>query len=196
MNIKEIDALLPQTQCEECGFKGCKPYATALVNDDAEIDLCPPGGLNTLHQLANALNIDPAPYEENVINNTRSPSYARIREADCIGCTKCIQACPVDAIIGTNKQMHTVIEKECTGCQLCVEPCPVDCIDMIEIDTPLFEPLVSRQRFENRNTRLMNEKQKKRTHYQQTKTLDSNNDVKAKQDYIQALMKRKKQPLS
>jgi electron transport complex protein RnfB len=192
MNENEIDALLPQTQCAECGFAGCKPYATALVNNEAEINLCPPGGLETLRALASALGKASYPFEEEVIQNTRTPSIAEIKEADCIGCTKCIQACPVDAIMGTNKHMHTVISHECTGCGLCVEPCPVDCIEMIEQEKPAFDKNLSRTRFDNRKARLLKEEEEKRAHYQRTRNRHEENDTRSKQDYIKALLKRKK----
>lgn len=193
MNEETIDKRLPQTQCGECGFEGCRPYAKALSKGEATINLCPPGGVKTLYDLAELLNEDPTPYEEEVKSNTRPPSLAYINEADCIGCTKCIQACPVDAILGSNKKMHTVIEKECTGCGLCVEPCPVDCITMQPQDTQTFDPETARKRFHARQARLKDEKEKQREVYQKTKTLSHQNDAKAKQDYIQALLKRKKQ---
>lgn len=192
MNEKVIDKLLPQTQCQECGYDGCRPYASAIARGEADIDLCPPGGLKTLHDLAKVVNRDPAPYEEEMRSKTRPPSLAYINEADCIGCTKCIQACPVDAILGSNKQMHTVIEKECTGCELCVEPCPVDCITMKPLTQSAFDPDVSRQRFEARQTRLTQAAEKQREVYQQSKTLSTENDARAKQAYIQALIKKKK----
>ena len=124
--IDDIDLVLPQTQCEECGFPGCKPYAQALAAGTTTIDKCPPGGVDTVKALAKLLNQDPSPYIEQAKAKQRTPAVARIREQECIGCTKCIQACPVDAIIGGSKHMHVVIEHECTGCQLCVAPCPVD----------------------------------------------------------------------
>src|SRR6185312_13123184 len=127
---KQIDALLPQTQCGLCTYKGCMPYAEALAADQAEINLCPPGGVDGLLALATLLQKDPQPFLNEMVQKAKLPSVAVIREAECIGCTKCIQACPVDAILGTGKQMHTVITDECTGCELCVAPCPVDCIDI------------------------------------------------------------------
>ena len=124
--IEAIDALLPQTQCGKCGFDGCLPYAEAIA-DGEPINRCPPGGERTLVQLA-ALTGQP---ERPLAEPAQSPLAAVIREAECIGCTKCIQACPVDAILGAAKRMHTVITDECTGCELCVAPCPVDCIDLV-----------------------------------------------------------------
>jgi electron transport complex protein RnfB len=125
-----IDALLPQTQCEQCGFHGCLPYAEAMARGEAQINLCPPGGAAGIAKLADLLDrpvlpLDPAHGVEKPRN------LARIVEADCIGCTKCIQACPVDAIIGAAKLMHTVVADDCTGCELCVPACPVDCIALV-----------------------------------------------------------------
>ncbi|MCA1770945.1 MAG: RnfABCDGE type electron transport complex subunit B [Halomonas sp.] len=124
--IEAIDALLPQTQCGKCGFDGCLPYAQAIAEGEP-INRCPPGGDATLERLAGLTGQPVQPLAE----PSQLPLTAVIREAECIGCTKCIQACPVDAILGAAKRMHTVIVDECTGCELCVAPCPVDCIDMV-----------------------------------------------------------------
>jgi Na+-translocating ferredoxin:NAD+ oxidoreductase subunit B len=126
----EINNLLPQTQCGQCGYPGCRPYAQAIANGDA-INKCPPGGAAGIRALARLLGVEPLPLDEEHGTAQQAPTVAFIREAECIGCTKCILACPVDAILGAAKQMHTVISDLCTGCDLCVEPCPVDCIDMI-----------------------------------------------------------------
>jgi|GEM_PF-56789 len=123
--IEQIDALLPQTQCGQCGYAGCRPYAQAIADGEA-INRCPPGGDATIDTLAQLLNAATLPLD----GEAKPKAVAFIREAECIGCTKCIQACPVDAIVGAAKYMHTVIADECTGCDLCVEPCPVDCIEM------------------------------------------------------------------
>jgi electron transport complex protein RnfB len=130
--VDQINNILPQTQCGQCGYPGCKPYAEAISNGE-EINRCPPGGAPTIEALATLLGVEVKPLDA----VERPPSYAFIREDECIGCTKCIQACPVDAILGAAKQMHTVIRSECTGCDLCVEPCPVDCIEMRPIETTL-----------------------------------------------------------
>ncbi len=125
----QINACLPQTQCGQCGYPGCRPYAEAIADGDA-INKCPPGGEDTIQALADLLDVEPQPLDaEHGVEQEKLVAY--IHEDICIGCTKCIQACPVDAILGAAKQMHTVIADECTGCDLCVEPCPVDCIDMI-----------------------------------------------------------------
>jgi len=127
--VERIDRLLPQTQCGQCGFAGCRPYAEALAVGSASIDRCPPGGDAGARALARLLGVPPLPYDR--ARGTQQPALvAVIIEADCIGCTKCIQACPVDAIVGGSKHMHTVIEPLCTGCGLCVPACPVDCIVM------------------------------------------------------------------
>jgi len=125
----DIDALLPQTQCGLCGYAGCRPYAEAMAAGDADINQCPPGGDAGIRALALLLGREPKPLNPEH-GQTQAASVVSIREAECIGCTKCIQACPVDAIIGASKHMHTVLSDECTGCNLCIPPCPVDCIDI------------------------------------------------------------------
>ncbi|WP_448652733.1 electron transport complex subunit RsxB [Pseudomonas fluorescens] len=169
--IQRIDALLPQTQCGKCGHPGCKPYAEGIAQGEA-INKCPPGGQETIAGLAHLLRV---PVMELDTSRGEAPAQiAYIREAECIGCTKCIQACPVDAIVGAAKLMHTVIIDECTGCDLCVAPCPVDCIEMRPATSVL--PIVgglaandhqrherglkrdrARRRFEQRNARLQRE---------------------------------------
>lgn len=134
----QIDAILPQTQCGQCSYPGCRPYAEAIAAGEAEINQCPPGGEEGIQQLADLLGMEAKPL--NAKNGAEAPPMvAVIDEQVCIGCTKCIQACPVDAILGAAKVMHTVIEKECTGCELCIAPCPVDCIDML----PIHETVVT-----------------------------------------------------
>ncbi|HEX4548464.1 RnfABCDGE type electron transport complex subunit B [Pseudomonas sp.] len=174
--IQLIDALLPQTQCGKCGHPGCKPYAQGIV-DGEPINNCPPGGDETIAALAELLNVPVL--ELDISRGSAPPQVAYIREAECIGCTKCIQACPIDAIVGAAKLMHTVLIDECTGCDLCVAPCPVDCIEMhpLPLGTlPVVGGLASsleeqraraakrdhaRQRFERRNARLHREEQQK-----------------------------------
>jgi electron transport complex protein RnfB len=173
--IQRIDALLPQTQCGKCGHPGCKPYAEGIAQGEA-INKCPPGGQETIAGLAQLLKL---PVLELDTSRGDAPAQiAFIREAECIGCTKCIQACPVDAIVGAAKLMHTVIIDECTGCDLCVAPCPVDCIEMRPLTTvvPIVGGLASsdherqarslkrdraRRRFEQRNARLQREEEQK-----------------------------------
>ena len=132
--VERIDRILPQTQCRQCGFDGCRPYAEAIARDEADIDRCPPGGDAGARALARLLGVTPKPYDRSR-GSHRPPQVALVVEADCIGCTKCIQACPVDAIAGASKHMHAVIEPLCTGCELCVPACPVDCIVMLPAPT-------------------------------------------------------------
>ena len=127
-----LEALLPQTQCTKCGFDGCRPYAEAMAAGEASSNRCPPGGAEGIVRLSAVLEVTPEPLDpERGIEQSRA--VARIDESLCIGCTLCIQACPVDAIVGAAKQMHTVLPDWCTGCDLCVAPCPVDCIEMIPV---------------------------------------------------------------
>ncbi|MCU1716072.1 electron transport complex subunit RsxB [Pseudomonas sp. 5P_3.1_Bac2] len=133
---EQINSLLPQTQCGQCGYPGCKPYAEAIAGGD-KINKCPPGGAATISALAQLLDVAAEPLD--AAEGEKPPMVAYIREAECIGCTKCIQACPVDAIVGAAKHMHTVISSECTGCDLCIEPCPVDCIDMLPVPSSLSD---------------------------------------------------------
>jgi electron transport complex protein RnfB len=156
-----IDALLPQTQCEQCGFHGCRPYAEAIAIGEAGIDRCPPGGGIGIARLAALLDVPVVPLDTS--RGVEKPrTLARVIEADCIGCTKCIQACPVDAIVGAAKLMHAVISDLCTGCELCVPACPVDCI---ALDTmPLAQrddrdqADSARRRFVRREARLERER--------------------------------------
>jgi len=130
--VEKIDYLLPQTQCGQCGFPGCKPYATAIASGEADINQCPPGGETTIIALADLLGREPKPLNpENGVESTKTVAW--IDEETCIGCTLCIQACPVDAIVGAAKLMHTIIAEECTGCDLCIPPCPVDCIKVFPV---------------------------------------------------------------
>ena len=130
--VEQLESVLPQTQCGQCGYPGCHPYAEAVANGE-KVNKCIPGGTATMEKLAELMGVDPEPVAEE--ESTPIKKVAFIREDDCIGCTKCIQACPMDAIVGSGKLMHTVIAVNCTGCDLCVEPCPVDCIDMIPVAT-------------------------------------------------------------
>ena len=123
--IEKIEAILPQTQCGQCGYPGCKPYAEAIANGD-EINKCPPGGIEGVQRLADLLGREVKPLDA----EEKPKQIAIIDENICIGCTLCIQACPVDAIVGAAKQMHTIVAQQCTGCELCLPPCPVECISM------------------------------------------------------------------
>ncbi|WP_024619190.1 electron transport complex subunit RsxB [Pseudomonas kilonensis] len=175
--IQRIDALLPQTQCGKCGHPGCKPYAEGIAQGEP-INKCPPGGRETIAALAELMKIPVL--ELDTSRGVAPAQIAFIREAECIGCTKCIQACPVDAIVGAAKLMHTVLIDECTGCDLCVAPCPVDCIEMRPLPTANVLPIVgglafsteeqqartakrnhARRRFEQRNVRLRREEEQR-----------------------------------
>ena len=130
--VDQIDALLPQTQCGQCTYAGCRPYAEAIATGEADINQCPPGGESTIQALADLLGKDPKPLNPEHGEHTEK-TVVVIDEEICIGCTLCIQACPVDAILGAPKQMHTVIKDECTGCNLCIPPCPVECIEIVPV---------------------------------------------------------------
>jgi len=131
----DIDALLPQTQCTRCGYSGCRPYAEAIATGEVPINQCPPGGAATIEALAALLGCAVLPL--NPANGTEGPALvAQIDEAACIGCAKCLPPCPVDAIIGAHRQMHTVVLALCTGCELCIAPCPVDCITLVPRGAP------------------------------------------------------------
>jgi len=192
--IAQVNQCLPQTQCGECDYDGCQPYAEAMVEKGEAITKCPPGGVKTLIKLANLLDQDPTPYLKAAGSQYRHPSVANIIETECIGCTKCIQACPVDAILGTGKHMHTVINHECTGCGLCVEPCPVDCIELLPVPTPTFQPALAKRRFNERNQRLALEESEKANKHEAARILKANESKKteqnAKKAYIQAALNR------
>ncbi|MCM0147469.1 electron transport complex subunit RsxB [Photobacterium galatheae] len=130
--VEQIDAILPQTQCGQCGYPGCRPYAEAIANGD-EINKCPPGGQATIEKLADLMGVEVKDSAHDAEKSIKKVAF--IHEDMCIGCTKCIQACPVDAIAGATKALHTVIKEECTGCDLCVAPCPTDCIEMIPVES-------------------------------------------------------------
>lgn len=158
MNLyDDILLVLPQTQCTQCGYEGCAPYAEAIVSKQADINRCPPGGDSVVHQLSNITGIKIKPIDPNC-GITKLRHIAVIDPNHCIGCTLCIVACPVDAIIGAPKQMHQVINSSCTGCDLCLPPCPVDCITMERIDGFLEwtaqDAVLAKQAYEYKNTRL------------------------------------------
>ncbi len=186
VTAEQIDALLPQTQCGQCSYGGCMPYAKAIVQGEA-INRCPPGGVNTLSALASLMNkLLSEPEKAVIASQAKPPLQALVRTDECIGCTKCIQACPVDAIVGAAKQLHVVLSSECTGCGLCVSPCPVDCIDMLELANPSYQPAKARQRFNAKQTRLQKLKA--------AVAIEQINDkaLSAKRAYIQAAIERVK----
>lgn len=135
--VEQINAALPQTQCAQCGFPGCRPYAQAVAAGDAGIDLCPPGGQQVLQDLARLTG------SRDVASTMPEPvaQVAVIDEARCIGCARCLAPCPVDAIVGAPQKMHTVLSEHCTGCELCLPPCPVDCIDLVTVSQPPAWPM-------------------------------------------------------
>ncbi|MES1955759.1 RnfABCDGE type electron transport complex subunit B [Salinisphaera hydrothermalis] len=189
--VDAIDALLPQTQCRRCGYDGCRPYAEAIAAGETDINRCPPGGPATIDNLAELTGIAPKPLDPEC-GDASVAKVAFIREDECIGCTRCIQVCPTDAIIGAAKQMHTVIEADCTGCELCVPACPVDCIDMPESTPETGQPLWppqrpidaeraarARQLFEARQKRLNRRTTRKRRANRHEATHDAREDAAA-----------------
>lgn len=156
----QIDALLPQTQCGQCGYHGCRPYAEAIATGEAQIDQCPPGGAAGIEKLAALLQRPLLPLNpEHGVEKPRM--LAHVVEADCIGCTKCIQVCPVDAIVGASKLMHAVLADDCTGCELCVPACPVDCIELVPMPPDLMDAThadSARRHFQRREARLQRER--------------------------------------
>ncbi len=184
-----VDNLLPQTQCERCGYKGCKPYAEAVVRDNEAINLCQPGGQITTDLIAKNLG-------KKTIPVTVSPQHyvAVINEDNCIGCTKCIQACPVDAIVGASQMMHTIIESDCTGCELCLPPCPTHCIDIVSKNEEPYHPIKQasqgkatyfKQRFIARKERLAKQLANKSRQTQKKKQVDFKAEIQASLNRVQ-----------
>jgi electron transport complex protein RnfB len=173
--VSRIDAVLPQTQCGECGYPACRPYAKALALGEVTIDKCQPGGERVLNKVAAILDLDPAPYLDTVMGNYRPPSVYHVIADQCIGCAKCIRACPVDAIVGAPKHLHVIVPELCSGCGLCVEPCPVDCIAMSPLEALYEEDTFFdradrwRTQYEARNNRLARDEQQKLERYQTVK---------------------------
>ena len=200
--VTAIDDCLPQTQCRECGYDACLPYAKAVATGETTIDRCAPGGMKTLDTMAQLMSIDPTPYREQVEANTRQPNVVVIDEERCIGCTKCIKACPVDAIMGASKVMHTVIADECTGCQLCIAPCPMDCITIKPIAQPsaakqALQAAKARQRYQQRDRRLQRLKQQRRKKHIAAKQAhhalpQKTEIINARQHYIKQAINRVK----
>lgn len=200
IEVEDVNAVLPQTQCQECGYQGCQPYADAIVNNNERIDLCLPGGTRVLGRLGDVTGQDPTPYWQEMEQKQKPKQVAIIREDECIGCTKCIQACPVDAIIGANKQMHTIIADECTGCELCIDPCPVDCIELMQTGQAnaitQAESNHYRQRYEARQQRQEKRRQAERRRYQKAKNAYQDKKHASKEDkkqFIQQALQRAQQ---
>jgi Na+-translocating ferredoxin:NAD+ oxidoreductase subunit B len=200
--IQAIDACLPQTQCMQCGYNGCRPYAEAVARGEADINQCPPGGEVTINALATLLQVETKPLNPKYgLHKPRTVAW--IEEALCIGCTLCIKACPVDAILGATKQMHTVLTQECTGCELCVAPCPVDCIHMRPVTTKNAGPWPdysqaeaehARRRTQARMNRLQRKKEEPKAHVagNPSHINKANKDSRAKKAEIRAAVARVK----
>ncbi|HET7395178.1 MAG TPA: RnfABCDGE type electron transport complex subunit B [Gammaproteobacteria bacterium] len=194
-----IDALLPQTQCQRCGYPDCRAYAEAIASDETEINRCPPGGVDTIQSLAELTGRKLKPLDPG-LGEFRPDTVAFIDEPLCIGCTKCIQACPVDAIVGAAKQMHTVIESLCTGCELCIPPCPVDCIRMqpaiaatdgIEVPaTGQTRADFFRTRYRSRSARLERSKLERQSRRRETRLGNSPDIVARRKAEIAAAVER------
>lgn len=191
--VARIDALLPQTQCRRCGYPGCRPYAEAIARGEAEINRCPPGGESTITRIAALLGRSSLPL---------NPSYgveapfriARVVEELCIGCTKCIRACPVDAIIGAAKQMHTVLTELCTGCELCLPPCPMDCIEMVPAGFGWDEEraAVAREHYEARTVRLAAEAKRRANEREPESLAEPEHDLEARRAAVRASIARER----
>jgi electron transport complex protein RnfB len=186
-----IDAVLPQTQCRQCGYPGCRPYAEAIATGHADLNRCPPGGPETLRALSELTGLPMKPLE----GVHKPPAVARIDEAACIGCTLCIQACPVDAIVGAANLMHTVIAAECSGCELCLPACPVDCIAMVETGkTPTGNERIGRAaHYKSRYTARLERLQ--REHAERLAAARAEADGRRKRATIAKVMERARQRL-
>ncbi|SCX05131.1 electron transport complex protein RnfB [Nitrosomonas eutropha] len=203
--IEQIDAVLPQTQCGQCKFDGCRPYAVAIAEGRADIDQCPPGGDAGTAAIAAILNIAPKPLNT-AYGHPKPPAVAVIDEAQCIGCTFCLRACPVDAIIGAAKCMHTVLTELCTGCERCIAPCPVDCISMVPVPKPATPEIQqqmadsARKRYHLRQLRLARNQQESRKPKQNKPGADTSfvtqQATDMKKAAIQAAMERARAALA
>lgn len=187
VSIEDIDAILPQIQCTKCGYENCYAYAKALTNGEKH-NLCLPGGQNTVNKLANMLQREKLTIHEN-INSYQKNGTASIDENLCIGCTKCLSACPIDAIIGAKKLMHTVIKDECTGCELCLAPCPMDCIKIIESPKKEFNNEVERKTLRNKyNKHKLRIKEAKEYHTKRYQKNTNLNNIIDKKSYIKQVL--------
>lgn len=196
---EQIDSLLPQTQCRDCDYDDCRSYANAIASDNEKPNKCLPGGEQTLRDIAALLAIDPAPYLNEIQQNAKAITLARIREDECIGCTKCIQACPVNAIIGAAKHMHSIITDACNGCELCLPPCPVDCIDLLPNtrtrDDVYAMANQSRERYQHQQHKKEKQQRRKAQSHQQAKLHQDSKQAttEARQSVIQQALQRAQQ---
>lgn len=189
---EDIDAILPQTQCTLCGYDGCMPYAEALVFENAAPSLCEPGGVETLKKISALVSKDPTPHIGEVKAKEKPLVIAEIDENTCIGCVKCIKACPVDAIIGGPKLMHTVITDACTGCELCIPACPVDCIELLPASEEITKANARDEKraiFRKRHQQFL--ARKKRREIAKFKRLQSVTESKRKDYVLDALLRVK-----
>lgn len=190
----QIDQCLPQTQCEECGYKGCKPYAEALAQGEAAINLCPPGGITVMENLSQLLDHPIAPaMRDDMLEKQTSPKRFIIDEDRCIGCVKCIRVCPTDAIVGAPKRMHSILAEDCSGCGRCVPACPMDCIDTIDRPpSTIKEREHWRKKFNTRGKRLEKMEKTKKQQHANAKSRFANNkqSLSERQANIQAALSR------
>jgi Na+-translocating ferredoxin:NAD+ oxidoreductase subunit B len=199
-SIDKLDAVLPQTQCQLCEYDGCRPYAEAIIHEGAPLNKCLPGGIPVMEQLGELMQQDISTHIEELRNKTKEPTRVVIDEATCIGCTKCIDACPTDAILGAGKKMHTVITDACTGCELCLPPCPVDCIDIVPTQPITQEQSDDwRQRHEQKKDRVQRLKIQAEVKYQnKLKTGTREQSIADRKDAMAAalarIQKKKEQP--
>jgi electron transport complex protein RnfB len=190
ISVDQIDALLPQTQCQLCEFNGCRPYAEAIAHENAPLNRCLPGGIAVLQNLGELMQQDMTPHIKNF--NTKAPTVVVIDEATCIGCTKCIDACPTDAILGSGKKMHTVITDACTGCELCIPPCPVNCIEILPAASITPEKSIRwRIRHERKKERLLRIKKESEHKHQTQLKPDLADRKKAIEEALARVQKKK-----
>lgn len=188
--VNAIDAILPQTQCGQCGYDGCTPYAMALVYNSEAINRCPPGGQRGIEQLATLLKKNNIPALNTECGIEKKPHTVTIHEELCIGCTKCITACPVDAIIGTKKNMHTVITNDCTGCELCIPACPMDCMSLIP-SANLVNATSSSKAYLKKNYLIKKEREHKKKKNKTKTSFTQHSAMDLKENILAAIQRRK-----
>lgn len=189
---KKIDAILPQTQCQMCEFPSCKDYADAIAEDKAPIHKCHPGGVEVLQAIAAITSQSPTEHVKTVQTQYKGPSTVVIDEDICIGCTKCITACPTNAIIGAAKKMHTVLPTECTGCDLCIPACPVDCIYPHDLTRATYNKEHARARYQDKKDKIAASEQQERTAHLKNKLSSGSETVSARQAAIKEMLQRAK----